>query len=196
MQLYDTLIDLLADVRDRDRHIRFIDGEHDESTVTFTELWDRAAALLGALQSRGMSTGDELVIFSKSNESFVVAFWAAILGGIVPVPVAVGISDEHRHKLFRILSQMQRGTLFTEPDLLERLLDFAEQEKLDEITAILQSRTTLISDVEPNNGGEIYAASPDDLAFIQSIEICAQIFALSWRAPAGTRTIRASAGCR
>jgi len=167
MQLYDTLIDLLADVRDRDRHIRFIDGEHDESTVTFTELWDRAAALLGALQSRGMSTGDELIIFSKSNESFVVAFWAAILGGIVPVPVAVGISDEHRHKLFRILSQMQRGTLFTEPDLLERLLDFAEQEELEEITTILQSRTTLISDVEPNHSGEIYTASPDDLAFIQ-----------------------------
>ena len=32
--------------------------------------------------------------------------WAAIFGGIVPVPVAVGTSDEHRSKLFRILSQM------------------------------------------------------------------------------------------
>ncbi|MDH3266969.1 MAG: AMP-binding protein, partial [Gammaproteobacteria bacterium] len=109
MQLYDTLIDLLADMRDRDRHIRFIDGEHDESTVTFAELWDRSTAYLGALQARGMKAGDELVIFSHSNESFIVAFWAAILGGIVPVPVSVGISDEHRHKLFRILGQMQHG---------------------------------------------------------------------------------------
>ena len=92
MQLYDTLIDLLADVRSRDRHIRFIDGEDDESTVGFAELWDRALALLGSLQARGMQKGDEFVIFSKSNESFVVAYWAAILGGIVPVPVAVGIT--------------------------------------------------------------------------------------------------------
>ena len=94
MQLYDTLTDLLADVRGRDRHIRFINGEHDESTVTFAELWEQSSALLGSLQARGMRAGDELVIFNKSNESFVVAFWAAILGGIVPVPVAVGISDE------------------------------------------------------------------------------------------------------
>ena len=167
MQLYDTLIDLFAASRDRDRHIRFIDGENDESTVTFTELWDRAVALLGALQSRGMRSGDELIIFSKSNESFVVAYWAAILGGIVPVPVAVGISDEHRHKLFRILGQLKRATLFTESELLERLLDFSKQENLDEITTILQSRSALINDVESAESGEIFTATPDDLAFIQ-----------------------------
>jgi acyl-CoA synthetase (AMP-forming)/AMP-acid ligase II/acyl carrier protein len=167
MQLYDTLTDLLSDVRARDRHIRFIDGEEDESIVSFGELWERALALLGSLQARGMQQGDELVIFSKSNESFVVAFWAAILGGIVPVPVAVGISDEHRHKLFRILRQLDRATLFTESDLLERLLDFARSQQLGEVVEILESRTSLISDVVPGENGEVFAASPDDLAFIQ-----------------------------
>ena len=141
MQLYDTLIDLLSDLKSRDRHIRFIDGEDDESVVTFAELWDRALALLGYFQARGMQKGDELVIFSKSNESFVIAFWAAILGGIVPVPVAVGISDEHRHKLFRILRQLDRATLFTESDLLERLLDFSKKNALDDVTTILESRS-------------------------------------------------------
>jgi acyl-CoA synthetase (AMP-forming)/AMP-acid ligase II/acyl carrier protein len=167
MQLYDTLIDLFAAVRGKERHIRFIEGEQDESNVTFAELWDRANGLLASLQSRGMQQGDELVIFSKSNESFVVAFWAAILGGIVPVPVAVGISDEHRHKLFRILSQLQRATLFTEHDLLERLLEFAGQQELSDISAILRSRSALISDVDPGGSGELFAATPDDLAFIQ-----------------------------
>lgn len=167
MQLYDTLTDMLAAARGRDRHIRFIDGDDDENSVGFADLWDRALALLGSLQARGMQHGDELVIFSKSNESFVVAYWAAILGGIVPVPVAVGISDEHRHKLFRILSQLRRATLFTETDLLERLLDFSKQQSLDEITAILALRTVLIGDVEPGSNGELYAATPDDLAFIQ-----------------------------
>jgi acyl-CoA synthetase (AMP-forming)/AMP-acid ligase II/acyl carrier protein len=167
MQLYDTLIDLFAAARGRDRHIRFIDGEHDETTVTFADLWDRANALLASLQARGMRPGDELVIFSKSNESFVVAFWAAILGGIVPVPVAVGISDEHRHKLFRILTQLQRATLLTEADLLERLLEFAGQQELTEITEILQSRSALISDVDPGGSGKLFAVTPDDIAFIQ-----------------------------
>jgi acyl-CoA synthetase (AMP-forming)/AMP-acid ligase II/acyl carrier protein len=167
MRLYDTLIELLGDVRSKDRHIRFIDGEDDESTVTFSELWDRALALLGSLQARGMQKGDELVIFSKSNESFVVAYWAAILGGIVPVPVAVGISDEHKHKLFRILRQLEKATLFTEQDLLDRLLDFARDNQLDDVTAILEQRTSLMSDVVPGKNGEIFAATPDDIAFIQ-----------------------------
>ena len=50
MKLYETLIDLLEDVKSHDREIRFIDGENDESVIGFGELWERARALLGALQ--------------------------------------------------------------------------------------------------------------------------------------------------
>jgi acyl-CoA synthetase (AMP-forming)/AMP-acid ligase II/acyl carrier protein len=167
MKLYNTLIDLLAEMKDLDREIRFIDGENDESVITFAELWDRAHALLGALQSRGMQHGDELIIFSKSNESFVVAFWAAVLGGMVPVPVAVGISDEHKLKLFRILSQLHRPTLFTEMDLLQRLHDFAKDEQLPAISALLDQHAVLMSDVEPGAHGEVCDAEPDDIGFIQ-----------------------------
>jgi len=167
MELYNTLTDLLADARGKDREIRFIDGENDESTVRFADLWDRALAQLGSLQARGMQPGDELIIFSKSNESFVIAFWAAVLGGMVPVPVAVGISDEHRLKLFRILSQLERATLFTEADLKSRLLEFSTKRELDDITTILNTKTTLISDVDPATSGEVFETTPDDIAFIQ-----------------------------
>ncbi|MEE4162833.1 MAG: non-ribosomal peptide synthetase [Woeseiaceae bacterium] len=167
MKLYDTLTDLFDDARRRDRSIRFIDGETDETTLSFGELYDRAVALLGALQAKGMRTGDELVIFSKSNEGFVVAFWAAILGGIVPVPVAVGISDEHRFKLFRILSQLEHGTLFTELGLLERLIEFADEQGLEDIRRLLDEKTVLMSDVEPGAAGEIHPVTADDVAFIQ-----------------------------
>ena len=167
MKLYDTLSQLLAEARTADREIRFIDGEKDESVLRFSDLWERALALLGSLQARGMQPGDELIIFSKSNESFVVAFWAAVLGGIVPVPVAVGISDEHRLKLFRIVAQLQRATLFTELGLLERLLEFSKQRQMDDITGLLESRTVLMSDVEPSAHGEPHSVTPDDIAFIQ-----------------------------
>jgi len=167
MQLHDTLIDLLSEARGSDRHIRFIDGEQEESVVSFASLWSRAVQLLGALQAQGMKPGDELVIFSRSNESFVIAFWAAILGGIVPVPVAVGISDEHRFKLFRILRQLDRGTLFTEADLLQRLKDFASEQGHADVTEILRSRSVLMEAISPGDNGNIVAARPEDLAFIQ-----------------------------
>lgn len=167
MKLYDTLTDLVAEARGRERHIRFIDGEHNESVVPFADLWDRARTLLGSLQSRGMQPGDELVIFSQSNENFVIAFWAAILGGIVPVPVAVGISDEHRSKLFRILRQLKRGTLFTDSSLLERLVDFARERHLKDVLVLLESRTILMGDVGTGDSGQVFDASPEDPAFIQ-----------------------------
>ena len=167
MMLYESLAHILRDARDKDREIRFIDGDKDESALSFSELWNKAVALLGALQKRGMNTGDELVIFSKSNQQFVIAFWAAVLGGIVPVPVAVGISDEHRLKLFRILTQLQRATLYTDSELYKRLLEFAESEERNEIIEKLQQRTMLGSDIGPGLPGEIYAGSSNDTAFIQ-----------------------------
>ena len=167
MKLYDTMIDLLADVKGLGREIRLIDGENDETVLSFSGLWEEALAMLGALQQRGMKPGDELIIFSKSNKSFVVAFWAAMLGGIVPVPVAVGISDEHKLKLFRILSQLENVTLFTEMDLLQRLLDFARERELPDLTDLLETHAVLMSDVEPGTHGDLYAATPDDTAFIQ-----------------------------
>ena len=167
MRLYETMTDLLAEARSKDRHIRFIDGESDESTLSFAALYDRALALLGSLQARGMAPGNELVIFSKSNESFVIAYWAAILGGIIPVPVAVGISDEHRHKLFRILRQLDNGTLFTEPDLLKRLRSFADDNGQADVVDFLDNKSALVSDVAADAAGEIHTPSPDDIAFIQ-----------------------------
>jgi acyl-CoA synthetase (AMP-forming)/AMP-acid ligase II/acyl carrier protein len=168
MTLFDSLTAVLHEARDRDRTIRFINGENEESVVSFFDLWRRANQLLGALQRRGIKPADELVIFTKSNESFVVAFWAAILGGIVPVPVAVGNSDAHKFKLFRILMQLQHATLFTEPELLDRLIDFANGQDVRDIQTVLRDKVVLDSRaVDDTAAGEEFEPDPDDTAFIQ-----------------------------
>ena len=56
--------------------------------VTFGELYERALAVLHSLQELGARPGDKLILFLADNDQFIEAFWAAILGGIVPVPVA------------------------------------------------------------------------------------------------------------
>jgi len=167
MKLYDTLADMLEEGRSRDRQITLINGEKDETRMSYAELSERAYLLLGSMQNRGMGPGDEVVVFTKSNESFLVAFWAAILGGIVPVPVAVGISDEHRHKLLRILGQLRNGTLYTDQGLLDRLLEFAVSENLPDAKEILQSRTILEGEVDTSSAGQPANLEPGQLAFIQ-----------------------------
>ena len=160
------LTGILRKAADNDRSIRFISGDKEESLVSTADLWRRATALLGVLQQRGMQPRDELVIFTRSNESFTVAFWAAVLGGIVPVPVAVGISDEHRLKLVRILRQLGRARLFTEPALKERLAGFAGERSMPDITRKLDD--AILAEALPDGGeGELYEPADHDLAFIQ-----------------------------
>ena len=167
MKLFDSLAAMLDEVHGQDRWIRFIDGDSDERVLSFATLRERALAFLALLQARGMGQGDELVIFTRSNETFVVAFWAALLGGIVPVPVAVGISDEHRRKLIRILLQLRRATLLTDPELRERLADFARASGSGEVLPLLTEHTIGSDDMSSEAQGRIHDAGPDDVAFIQ-----------------------------
>ena len=95
-------------------------------------------------------------------------FWAAVLGGIVPVPVAIGISDEHRHKLLRIARRLGVPFLYTERRSLERLGAFAAQAGEAELFAGLRARAFLVDDLDDiSRPGSIQRAGADDVAFIQ-----------------------------
>lgn len=166
MTFHRNLPEILREAAGYDRSIRFISGEKDESVLSTADLWRRASLLLADLQGRGMRPRDELVIFTKSNESFTIAFWAAVLGGIVPVPVAVGISDEHRLKLVRILRQLNRPRLFIEPNLRDRLTAFAGERSMPDIAAKLEEAVVTRAPAEGGEG-ELYTPADDDLAFIQ-----------------------------
>ena len=48
MNRYQSLAQILTAARDRQREIRFINGEKDEAVVPYAAAWDRAMALLGS----------------------------------------------------------------------------------------------------------------------------------------------------
>ena len=132
--LVDRFASLTAVLHERargDRSLTHIFGEHDEHVVSYSELHKRALGILHFLQAQGVKPGDHLVLYCKDNEQFVDAFWACIYGGIVPVPVAVGISDEHRRKLLRIVALLDNAWLYTEEALYNRLVLFAGDESSD-----------------------------------------------------------------
>ena len=93
--------------------------------MTYAELYERALGMLHHLQQLGARPGDKLILLLNNNEQFIDAFWAAVLGGIVPVPVAIGISDEHRHKLLRIAHKLGAPFIYTDRSTLERIGAFA-----------------------------------------------------------------------
>jgi len=163
-----TLTGLLQANRGADRAITYHEGEHEARTLSYGELYQRALGVLHHLQQLGARPGDRLLLFLNSNEAFIDAFWAGILGGITPVPVAPGISDEHRHKLLRIAAQLGQPFLYTERKLLERIRGFAEQHDQSGSFARLKART-LISDelADITQPGRLHTAQAGDAAFIQ-----------------------------
>ena len=122
-----TLNELMAQNRSADRAIVYHSGENESRRVTYGEMNDRALGILHHLQQLGARPGDRMILLLNNNEQFIDAFWGAVLGGIVPVPVAIGISDEHRHKLLRIARKLGRPFIYSDRKTLDRIGQFAEQ---------------------------------------------------------------------
>jgi len=163
-----TLTGMFDGLRSLDRAIIYLEGEDKERVVPFAELHARALGILHHLQALGLRPGGHLILFLNNNEQFVDAFWAAILGGIVPVPVAVGISDEHRRKLLRIARQLDAPCLYTDRKAYERITQFSAQAAAEDAFPIPRERVFLADQVDDiSRTGRPHAATPADVAFIQ-----------------------------
>ena len=166
-----TLNELMVQNSAADRAVVYHLGEGQSRKVSYAQIHQRALGLLFHLQQLGAKPGDKLILLLNNNEQFIDAFWAAVLGGIVPVPVAIGISDEHRHKLLRIAHKLGTPFIYTDRKTLERVGQFAGQSQ-DPASAAsfarLRPRAFLVEDLgDLVRPGTPHAARPDDTAFIQ-----------------------------
>ncbi len=163
-----TLIELLEANRKVERRITYLEGEQNERSVSFEDLHTRALGILYHLQQLGARRGDHLILFLGDNEPFIDAFWGAVLGGIIPVPVALGISDEHRHKLLRIARKLGNPYLYTDRRSLERIGAFAAQVNEAPTCEKLKRRVFLVDQLDDvSRPGKPHRAAADDVAFIQ-----------------------------
>jgi acyl-CoA synthetase (AMP-forming)/AMP-acid ligase II/acyl carrier protein len=163
-----TLTELIERNRAVLRRLTYLDGENDSRDVSYGELYERALGILWHLQRTGARRGDKLLLFLSNNEQFIDAFWAAILGGIVPVPVALGISDEHRMKLLRIARRLGTPFIYTERRALERIGSFAAGVGETQLYEGLRQRAFLVDDLDDiSRAGSVQRASAADTAFIQ-----------------------------
>ncbi len=169
MHDFRTLPDALHAAAETGRGIGYIEARDRQVRQTYAELQSAALGLLGHLQARGLAPGDELILLLKDNRAFIEMFWACVLGGIVPVPVAPGISDEHRAKVFRIFARLQRPWLYTEQETLARLGSFAANHDMAGELAALQARTLRVETLAETEAAEGLPreADPAETAFIQ-----------------------------
>ncbi len=92
-----------------------------------------------------------------------------MLGGIVPVPVALGISDEHRHKVLRIARKPGQALHVHRQALARAHRHLCHPGGRDRSCSTqLRARTFLVDDLDDiSRAGSVQKVSADDTAFIQ-----------------------------
>src|SRR5436309_10173311 len=59
------------------------------STLTYQNLQERVSSFTGYLQQQGVNKGDRLIIWSASRSNWLVAYFGALLAGMIIVPLDV-----------------------------------------------------------------------------------------------------------
>lgn len=165
----NTLIDILKDKSNlKDTGVCFIEGGEKEDFLSYQDLYETAIKVLGFLKASGLKPKDELVFQIEDNKTFILVFWACILGGIIPVPVAIGRNDDHKLKVFNIWPVLNNPWLIVSQKHLEMLKGFAHTKGLESTFAdLVKSSLDLDNIYSKNAETELYAPHEDEIAFIQ-----------------------------
>jgi len=148
--------------------ITFIEGSNNEEFLSYKQLYECALNGLGYLQDMGLRPKDEVVFQVEENKSFIIIFWACILGGIIPVPVAIGNNDEHRRKLFNIWKLLKNPHLIGSERGLAKIREFAANHDFISEVEGINKKFILKDNLEGFKAcGQVYDTNKEDIAFIQ-----------------------------
>ena len=169
MMQSDTLIEILKQRSQLENTgVTFIESGKREGYLSYQELYDEALKGLSYLQRKGMRPKDELVFQIDDNKTFIITYWACLLGGIVPLPLTVGQNDDHRQKLFNIWPVLNNPFLISSQRGIARLATYAEKNRLTALFLEIRYRSIRQSELTSSEvNGEVHEVKEDDIAFIQ-----------------------------
>ena len=72
--------------------ITYLQPDETEVFQSYAELLERATCILGGLRALGLKPQDPVILQLSRPQDFLATFWGCLLGGFVPVPIAVAPS--------------------------------------------------------------------------------------------------------
>ncbi|MCY7295208.1 non-ribosomal peptide synthetase/type I polyketide synthase [Alteromonas sp. a30] len=133
---FKTLNDALISSAKTDKGIWFVSSFTDEEFLSYKQILENAKACLAALQKHGVKPGDELVLQYTSLQKLIEAYWACLLGGIVPIPLEKGEKPDNGMKVLQVWRQLNNPFLATDNEkIYDKLLKHATRfdEELDSL---------------------------------------------------------------
>ena len=116
---------LLAAEQSPDRGTTYVHADGATDRQSYAELRDDALRLGAGLRSSGLRPGDPVLLQCGDDRTFVTAFWACVLSGMIPTPV--GVAHEYRsdnagvRKLRAAWELLDRPLVLTDAELHDRV---------------------------------------------------------------------------
>lgn len=136
---------------------------------SYHDIYKAARKLLHRLQAKGIGPHDQVVFQIESENNFVIAFWACVLGGFLPVPVEVRNHSDHLLKVFKIWDILEQKYILTSRNRLAGLEEFAAKNNFENALREIQEKAVVLDEIDyaPENLGRIHPAAPENPALIQ-----------------------------
>lgn len=161
-----TLPEALVRAAQGNRGLIYVEADGTRSQQSYAELLTEARALLAGLQRRGLRVGDRVILQLGALRAHFVSFWACLLGGIIPVTVAVAptyaVSSGVTAKLYNVWKLLGKPIILStgrQASAMAALANVYPGEPF-EIWAVDEE-----SFVGPN--ADVHLAKPSDVAFLQ-----------------------------
>ena len=101
-------------------HIVLLDGEGQETPITYRRLAERARAVARGLLVRGLEPGQRVAIMLPTSDAFFVAFFGVLYAGGVPTPIyppaRLSRIEEHLRRQANILGNARAVILIAAPE--------------------------------------------------------------------------------
>ncbi len=150
----------------KNKGLIIVSAHGEKNSVSYAELSERAKCILAGLQKNGLRPGSRTILQLDSLADHFTAFWACVLGGIVPVTVAIPPAYSEKHavvkKLHNTWQLLEAPTILASAHLLSSIQSVAERLSMTGLK--LLSVDELKNESATEN---IHPASPDDVIFYQ-----------------------------
>ncbi|MDB9511354.1 SDR family NAD(P)-dependent oxidoreductase [Kamptonema animale CS-326] len=145
--------------------IVYIESNGKESVQLYPDLLEEAQRIVCGLRKLGLKPQDKVIFQFDRNQDFIAAFWGCVLGGFVPVPIAIAPTYSESNgsvtKLHHAWQMLEQPTILTNEKLAPSILALSKTWGVDSI------QIETIEELQigtPDKRAE--NSNPDDLALL------------------------------
>ncbi|MUG92983.1 amino acid adenylation domain-containing protein [Scytonema sp. UIC 10036] len=145
--------------------IIYIQSDGTQLAQSYSELLCEAQKIQAGLTKLGLKPQDTVIFQLEHNQDFIPAFWGCILGGFVPVPIAVAPSYQEQNsttsKLLNAWHMLGRPIVLTSAKLAEKICCWSQNSNLENFHLATVDELCCC---EPEQNW--HNSQPDDLAIL------------------------------